>query len=345
MTPRPGPAGTASRPRSSDERLGEIAVGSEKALRRGAVTGQREAGERRDREQGRTADSRFEHAAGDGGDARRHTHVVHVARLGNAQPRRLDAHYAARAESDHVGCDRRARDRLVEADRCAQPAGQLRVIEHAIGRERLFERLQAERVQGRQLVDTCQRVAAVGVGRERERRPRVLRVPRAAPRPRARRYLAFHTRVTGVAVSGDERRNDAVVVVQPDRDSGVHMRTRCAEVRRQRDTVALQPPIQHRALEGGAGRVVSANVVVRPAVEQPRQQVITQREPCTVDRVGGVCRRGERRALAPAGGRLSLQAHDERVLGRRIADCRAERFHERHPHTKQLGLAEHGRRA
>ena len=81
-------------------------------------------------------------------DTRVDAHVVRAPRVVEpADEPGLDAHDRARAELDRVARDPCARDRLVEADRRVQPRREPRVVEQRVGRERLLEARDVERVE------------------------------------------------------------------------------------------------------------------------------------------------------------------------------------------------------
>ena len=181
VTPSPGPVGTASAPSSSSN--GSVRSCVEVTTRRRQVAGHREAGQRRRARRARRARRRSRacrpHAPP---TPVAHAHVVRRARVVEAADEpALDAHDLARVELDRVARDARARDRLVEADRRLQPRREPRVIDERVGRERLLEARDVERVERGEMVGIGECVAAVRVDLQRRRRPRPRRAPRRRP--------------------------------------------------------------------------------------------------------------------------------------------------------------------
>ncbi len=217
--------------------------------------------------------------------------------------------------------------------------GERRVVGEGVGGQRLLEALEIELVEAgeRRCMGEC--VAAVCIRGERES------ITDGAPcrvqhRGIAARFdLALHAPVPDLDVVPQELA-EARVVAEPDRDACVDLRAYRAEMRGERDAVAAQAAVEQRAFERGTRRVVAADGRKWRAREERREEVVAQDEPRRVDRVGGVGRSGERRALTPALAGLAAYAHEQRFFGRGLAGRRAKGLDEWHADAEELGFVE-----
>ena len=145
------------------ERLGHVVL--EVAARRRQVAGDREAGQRRERDQRGATDTGLEHAARARARRRRRRTRRACARA-SASPPTSPALMLTTVHAPSSIASRAIRalgDRLVEADRRAQPGREPRVVEERVGRERLLEARDVERVERREVVGVGERVAPVRV--------------------------------------------------------------------------------------------------------------------------------------------------------------------------------------
>ena len=148
--PMPGrPVRTGNR---SARTHGSVTSSAKYRFGRGQVAGLGEPRQRGERDVDGAPDAGLEHAADERGRRAVDARVVHPLRLAHStDSSRLDVDDAASTQRDRVPCDRGARHRLVERDRCRQPAWPVRVPADRIGCEWLLEALQREPIEPRRV--------------------------------------------------------------------------------------------------------------------------------------------------------------------------------------------------
>ena len=335
-TPRPGPVGTRSRPFSSSNGSVRSSANQRRLAERspGSVNPRSDASAN----VGGAAEAGLEHAAAPHRDAAGDAQIVDPDRFGQApDPTSLDVDDRAGA-----GVERRARgggggDRLVEADRRAQPAGQLGVAGDVVLGQGLFDQEEVEIVEPGEMVCVVEGVRGVGVDLQEDVGTHGRPQRHEGFDVGARLDLALDPAVSLGEVALDHPHQFRPVALDPDRDAGIDRVPLAAEVLGQGTARPAQVRVEERHLHRGFGHGVALDVVEPPSGQDPRQQVPLEDvvSPGRVlGRVGGF---GERHALAPSLGAVARQDPDQDdVLHRLRAERRPEGGDERQLEPAEL---------
>jgi hypothetical protein len=165
--------GAADRPGLHHGDRNLLGGASEVALGRARVAGQREAGERRERQVRCPADTGLEHPAAPDRHAEGAAGVVDAHGLEETpHPSLLDVHDPTGAQIDRGSSVCRRADRLVQAQVGSDLPLQRSMFDEIVVVERLLDHEQVEGVEGAEDLDVLERVRGVRIDRQQDVRVR-----------------------------------------------------------------------------------------------------------------------------------------------------------------------------